>query len=440
MDQFSLDIDASPSDDSAPASPARKVRHRAPKDVTFKGGQERLAHRWFRLTPSFSPHLVADVLARYGHAASRVLDPFSGRGTTPIECQLLGIECIGAEINPALHFAARTSLDWSIEPAALASAFATACSHVEQLKNSTSFQDPLSLADELGLTVPPIHNVHRWWRQPILGELMLIKFAIEKSEAAENVKRSMMLALSSILLDAANITLGRLQLHFIDRSNDDIRPLELYRAAAHVMCSDMELLQPKNHHTRAEVYLTDNRELSRHVGDFRADLVITSPPYPNRYSYVWNTRPHLYFMEWVTRASDSSRLDCHTIGGTWGTATSRHQKGEHSFANEGAALAARAIVDEIRPKDLLMSNYVAMYFDDLYSSIIETKKCLTKDAMCAYVVGNSRAKGSIVETDLILGEMFRNAGFSLMGIEELRRRNSGKELHESVVFAKNDSD
>lgn len=438
MDQLPLEIEERCLENAPLVASNRKVRHRKAKDVTFKGGRDSLAHRWFRLTPSFSPHLVGHVLDRYGNPESRVLDPFSGRGTTPIECQLRGVKCVGAEINPALHFAATTSLDWSVGADELAAAFDAVCARVESLKANSGYTQPEHLATELGVVVPPIHNVYRWWRAPVLGELMLVKYVIEGSPVAEAIKRKMLLALSSILLDAANITLGRLQLHFIDRSAVDIQPLALFRAAADIMCADMRSLEGRNSYPRAEIHLTDNRELHKFVGEFRADMVITSPPYPNRYSYVWNTRPHLYFLEWVTQASEASRLDCQTIGGTWGTATSRHQKGEYTFRNDAAAAAALGIVEEIRPKDLMMSNYVAMYFDDLYSSITETRRCLTGNAICAYVVGNSRAKGSVVETDLILGEMFRNAGFRLLGIEELRRRNSGKELHETVVFAQND--
>ena len=94
-----------------------------------------------------------------------------------------------------------------------------------------------------------------------------------------------------------------------------------------------------------------------------------------------------------------------------------------------------SIVDEIRGKDLLMSNYVAMYFDDLFTHILELKKKLKNNAVCAYVVGNSRIKKSMVETDVLLDGLFQQAGFSSIRLEEIRRRNSGKELHETIVFA-----
>lgn len=424
------------SDDIEPAMNHRRVSHRPSKQVTFKGGQDRLAHRWFRLTPSFSPHLVADVLEKYGTATSRVLDPFSGRGTTPIECQLRGVPCVGAEINPALHFAATVSLNWEVDADLLQAHASNVIERVRDLKKSLSASDPQQLETHLSLQIPTIHNVYRWWRPEVLGELMLIKYAISELSCEPPYKDALRLALTSILLDAANITLGRLQLHFVDRSAHHIDPLALFTSAASAMTDDMRELNARDG-ARSKIHLIDNRSLSSVIGDYRADLVITSPPYPNRYSYVWNTRPHLYFMEWFATASDASGLDCRTIGGTWGTATSRHQKGTYTYVYPEVEKTVGAIVGEIREKDLLMSNYVAMYFDDLYASIKETKKCLTDDAVCAYVVGNSRAKGSVVETDLLLAELFRHAGYSLMGIEEVRRRNSGKELHETIVFARN---
>ena len=165
-------------------------------------------------------------------------------------------------------------------------------------------------------------------------------------------------------------------------------------------------------------------------------LVITSPPYPNRYSYVWNTRPHLYFLDFMNTPTEAARLDCVTIGGTWGTATSRHMKGEYSFRNSQSAAVLEQIVDEIRGKDGLMANYVAMYFDDLCSHIKAISPYLKRGAVCAYVVGNSRIKNSIVHTDQLLQSLFIANGFEPVRLEEIRRRNSGKELHETTVITR----
>jgi hypothetical protein len=48
--------------------------------VTFRGKMTLPIHRWYRLTPSFSPQLAHDIADHFGLGADDlVLDPFSGR-------------------------------------------------------------------------------------------------------------------------------------------------------------------------------------------------------------------------------------------------------------------------------------------------------------------------------------------------------------------------
>ena len=49
------------------------------KEVTFQGKLSLPIHRWYRLTPSFSPHLANDIADHFGlNADDVVLGPFSG--------------------------------------------------------------------------------------------------------------------------------------------------------------------------------------------------------------------------------------------------------------------------------------------------------------------------------------------------------------------------
>ena len=61
--------------------------------------------------------------------------------------------------------------------------------------------------------------------------------------------------------------------------------------------------------------------------------MITSPPYPNRFSYARETRPHLFFFDFIDDAAAVGRLETEAIGGTWGKAT--------SVLAEGVAPASR---------------------------------------------------------------------------------------------------
>lgn len=415
-------------------SNGREVRHRAKKSVTFKGGQTEPGHRWFRLTPSFAPELVRSYVERFDLGkTSRVLDPFAGRGTTPIECKRLGIECVGIEINPLLHFAGRVSLEWNIASANIRETAAVVQSEARGLERKYGSLSSEEFASKIGVEYPRIHNIHRWWREDVLRSLLAIKRAVEIH--ADGIEREFLsLALANILVDVASVTIGRLQLHFIDRTDDEIRPIDFFEESCRRAIADLDELRTMRN-TPCKIVNGDSMRIGEILDGEMFDAVITSPPYPNRYSYVWNTRPHLYFLGIFDTPRQAGSLDCETIGGTWGTATSRHQKGVYEFTSAEAFDASKPIIKEIRTKDNLMANYVAKYFDDLGVHIATLKKHLHSGAKCAYVVGNSRIKKSIVETDEILAQTFENHGFRVEEREELRRRNSGKELHETTVVA-----
>jgi hypothetical protein len=165
------------------------------------------------------------------------------------------------------------------------------------------------------------------------------------------------------------------------------------------------------------------------------NCVITSPPYPNRYSYVWNTRPHLYFLDFFTTPKEASELDKTTIGGTWGTATSMLGKGVIAPEFDTVEEKILPIVEEIRESDNLMANYVMKYFNLLARQIDKMNHLPTENLRCAYVVGNSRIKGVYIETDVLLGHIFNGLGYKVESIDRIRKRHSGKDLHESIVYA-----
>ena len=82
-------------------------------DITFRGGRKEGVHRWYRLTPSFSPSLVRFFLKYFDVPEdSLILDPFCGGDTTVVECQKRGVRSIGFEINPLLELVSRYSLIW----------------------------------------------------------------------------------------------------------------------------------------------------------------------------------------------------------------------------------------------------------------------------------------------------------------------------------------
>jgi hypothetical protein len=401
---------------------------------TFQAGLAERIHRWFRLTPSFGPDLVHEMLGRMNAKRGQtILDPFSGAGTTAIEAQLEGFNCVGFEINPLLHFVGTTSLNWAIDPSAVTTALAAVIDEFLQRRAKVE----RSQLEEMGYFIPPIHNVHRWWRDDVLRDLSVLVFCLDKVEDRA-VRDFMRLSLAGVVVpDLTNVTLGKLQLHFVDRSNDTIDVIKSYAAHTRKMIEDLAAVREQTGLGTSRVLHQDSTDLGTLKLDVKIDHVITSPPYPNRYSYVWNTRPHLYLLRFMSEAKEASAIDKRTIGGTWGTATSALQKGVVKPLNEAVERVIEPVAAAIRSQDNLMANYAMHYFNKLTQHVIELDKITAKHVKLAYVVGNSWLKGIYVETDVLLADILASLDrpYQVSEIHRFRRRNSGKELFESIVYA-----
>ena len=246
---------------------------------TFRAGLAARIHRWFRLTPSFGPDLVHEMLGRMGaHRGQTILDPFSGAGTTAIEAQLQGFNCVGFEINPLLHFVGTTSLDWTLDPAAITEALRSVLDEFAERRALVEREQ----LEEKGYFIPPIHNVHRWWRDDVLRDLSVLVFCIDKVKDTK-IRDFFRLSLAGVVVpDLTNVTLGKLQLHFIDRSEDTIDVLKSYRAHTERMLEDLTTVREQDGLGTSQVLYQDSTDLSDLKLDRKIDHVITSPPYPNR--------------------------------------------------------------------------------------------------------------------------------------------------------------
>ncbi|MBM6580995.1 hypothetical protein ILT44_12445 [Microvirga sp. BT689] len=363
---------------------------------------------------------------------AHIHDPFSGAGTTAIESSLEGYRNSCIEINPFLHFVNRVCLDWSLKVHEARAVLADIERDFRCFKGETS----LETITDLGIGIPPIHNVERWWRADVLHEMLCLKAAIGGVEDPR-YRDFFRLTLAAVLVpDLTNVTLGRLQLHFIDRSKDDINPWRTFEAHARVMIEDLVLLNNNSLVSQTVLIHGDATRPESYESLEEIDAVVTSPPYPNRYSYVWNTRPHLYMLDFIVEAKSASEIDRRTIGGTWGTATSELMKGEIAPRSDVLAAALAGLHERIRAKDNLMANYVVHYFNRLQLHLEALSTRLSPSAKLAYVVGNSWIKDEYVATDIVLSRLIEGTvGAKVTKVHRFRRRHSGKDLFESIVYA-----
>jgi len=186
------------------------------------------------------------------------------------------------------------------------------------------------------------------------------------------------------------------------------------------------------------VVLGDSRNPAQ-VVEGLFDLVVTSPPYANRMSYIRELRPYMYWLGFLINGRDAGELDWTAIGGTWGIATSRLTDWKRSadyFKSANLSTALDQIAHADNKNGAVLANYVAKYFDDMLSHFLRLTPVLDRGAELHYIVGNSTFYGTLVSTELLYAEMLEALGFSEIECRAIRKRNSKKELVEFDVVAR----
>jgi len=402
--------------------------------LTFRGNVALGRHGWLRLTPAYSLHLVHELLKQSG-PDEFVLEPFSGTGTTPLACASLGIRCHAVDINPFLVWLGNLKLTRFDDGTARA------------MKAAARRISDKIRAPDAGAWKPDLHQIEKWWDAPTLHTLAAWCDAIRNPsrERAEGVTDLLSVAFCRVMIQSANVSFGHQSMSF-KKKGDDARLFEESpaRVAARLAdaivtaandVSDSLSMEPPV--ADCHVFLGDSRELPTALpkGGGHYTAVITSPPYPNRMSYIRELRPYMYWLGYLADGRAAGELDWQAIGGTWGCATSMLNKWSPNGHGDIPFPHFDRIIHDIGKGHELLGRYVHKYFEDIKCHILGLKSVLAPGARCHYIVGNSKFYDTMLPVEGIYAALFEDAGFVNVSVETIRKRSSKKELYEFVVNA-----
>jgi hypothetical protein len=185
--------------------------------------------------------------------------------------------------------------------------------------------------------------------------------------------------------------------------------------------------------TEAHISLVDARRLDEKLNHDHYECVITSPPYPNRMSYIRELRPYMYWFGFLTNGRQAGELDWEAIGGTWGCATSNLQQWRPNVSDEIPFEGFAEIIRGIQSQSEVLAKYVNKYFHDMGQHVRAIYKVVKNGGQVNYIVGNSKFYDVLLPVEQIFAAMFREAGFNHVDIRILRKRTSKKELFEYLV-------
>ena len=385
-------------------------------------------HGWLRLTPAYSVKIVDELIGSCADDA-QVLDPFAGTSTTALCAAYHGYEAATVEINPFLVWLGDAKTN-----------------HYSPLVTKTTSEQVFALLrilrseDATPVLAPAIHNISRWWNPQTLSFLCKLKKGIDEVNLDDERSRTLLL----LAFCRTMMKLSKADFNHQSMSFKDFDSIEFVGAENHtgeyekVYSEDLNFVLSSasdNPVGSVDVINGDARFLNKLVSR-KFDLVITSPPYANRMSYIRELRPYMYWLGFLNKAKEAGELDWRAIGGTWGIATSRLSRWERSkdsFRPTYFAEILKSMSHNENKNGLVLSKYVDKYFEDIWTHLNSLRTVMAPHGRVHYIVGNSTFYGVLLPTEKIYADMLNELGFSEVKVKTLRKRNSKKELFEFDV-------
>jgi hypothetical protein len=394
-----------------------RVEPQAPAHATvFTANMGLPVHRWFRYSAGFSAAWVEGVLAnRSIERPLRVLDPFAGSGTTLIAAQVAGAEAWGVESHPFVTRVAQAKLRWTADP----QVFVGRADAILQAAGEGQLPDPL----------PPL--LGKIFPTTTLSRLYGLRDALLAARQDDDLDELLWLALVAIL--RACSPAGTAQWQYVLPNKTKARvaePFHAFRNQVALMADDMRAMQRLPAPLLATLHVGDSRA-DLGAPDGWADLVITSPPYPNNYDYADATRIEMTFLGEIAGWGDLQQ----TVRRLLLRSCSQHMV-RYDAKDDLASARLRPIADELHEVYVQLDkirkekggrksyhSMVVAYFADLAQSWQLLRRAIADGGEVIFVIGDSAPYGIHVPVERWLGELALAAGFNSYAFEKLRDRN-----------------
>ena len=383
---------------------------------TFLDNMRLPVHRWFRYSAGFSAQWVESVITN--ERARQVLDPFAGSGTTLIAAEDAGVQGYGVESHPFVARVARAKLARRSDPEAYRALAHAVLQSASGKKSSDEEYPPL---------------IKKCYTEESLCDLDKLRRAVVESQEGSPASELVWLTLVSILRITSHVGTANWQYILPNKTKKNVsEPLGAFAHQSEVIYRDM-LDSQEVEGPSATLVSTDARTCGGVPPGF-ADLVITSPPYPNNYDYADATRLEMSFMREIGGWGDlHESVRKHLV-------RSCSQHVPERAADLGTVLSSPELAPiradiapvchqlaEVRLTRGGKKTYhlmVACYFLDLAKTWLALRTVCASPCKVCFVVGDSAPYGVYVPVHDWLGRLAVAAGFRGFSFERIRDRNT----------------
>lgn len=384
------------------------------RQVSYVGNKSIPLLRIYRFKEAFSLGLVNQFLDRFKAAPGDVVfDPFAGIGTTLFAAMLRGLPSVGIDKLPVAAFVAETLPKFLlIEPGSIAATF-------DRLSGSIDSHEPAPFADDVSI-------MSIAFKEPTLTRLRKWKAAID---TLSSPIREVFLLLFLSILESTSYASNDGQFLRLKPKKKPVSPdVALLRKVlqAETDLIAIEHMWPERIRyieSTPRVYQADARDLSGLQFAERPTILITSPPYPNRYDYTRSYCLELCFA-FVRNFEELKAVRFGILRSHIESKFEKDDKPCHPVIAE--------VLNNLQGKKLNNPRIPIMltaYFVDMEKSIYEWSRVLAPGAKVAMVVDNVRFEGQLVPVDLVLSDLAERHGFRVEGILIARYKgNSSQQM------------
>ena len=397
--------------------------------ATHTGGKGEVFHDWYPYLEGFSSSFVSSVFEKYLSNAKKILDPFSGIGTTPIYLTINGIKSYYCEVNPVLqHLVISKSQVLNLE-------------RIEKIKLINKIEKIKKNLKNLNLENKDIEldkNYKFLFNKSIFFEssnyLLTLKLKSFSRKINDKLLKSLFdIAVYSSLLSASLLKrAGDVRFKTKkDLKNKKIPSiLKLVIEKLDLIQRDLERInKPK---VTPKLICINSKDLIN-IKSEKLDGVITSPPYLNGTNYFRNTKLELWYMEHINEKISLRDFRNETITAGINDVSSK--------TNKEVISEVKILYEKLKKNsyDRRIPQMVSDYFFDMKKVAQGLKKQVKKNGILCIDIGDSIYNKIHVQTDELLIKIFSNLNLKLLDNIILRDRlsHSKVKLTQRLLVFKN---
>jgi DNA modification methylase len=382
--------------------------------VSYVGNKSIPFLRIYRYKEAFAFNFVKDFLKRFEATSNDyVFDPFSGLGTTIFTSLFSGIPSVGIDRLPIAYFISKT----------LPKFLQLKENELKEIWKSTVSKVNKNKPADVAMDVPIMRVA---FDNKSLLDLRKLKTTIDDLSVPYH---DILLLLFFAILEECSFTAKDGQFLRLSRDKKISNPIEAMDGKVSQTEEDIRRIRTIFPHlaikkeVMPDVYLGDTRDLSNIKFKKKPTVIITSPPYANRYDYTRTYSLELCF-HFVKNFEELKAIRFGILRSHIESKINNGELAPHPIIKEVVEALTRKKLNN--PK---IPSMIITYFIDMQKVIKEWYKVLASGAKVAMVIDNVRFEGELIPVDLVLSDMAEEVGFEVKEIIVARYKgNSSQQM------------